>query len=443
MSRFKRAVRSLSINPAALISDSEANTLNSFLGWGEQPYSGKRMSRIRALQMVAVWRCVDLLASGVSTLPFDVFSGSASSDKANRKLPTPAWLQRPQPWQLPYDFWNRVMVSMLLDGNAFIWTQRDPATGAIVGLHVLDPRRVEPRLENGDIQFYVSTNKFDRSYILWIPAFTVDWQLRGLSPIDAARQAIDLGLTVEEFGAKFFHQGTSMAGVIEHPGTPEADEAEMLRKMFKKKHSGLDNSHALGILTGGAQWKNITITPEQAQFLETRKFQKTEVALLFGIPPYMVDPTVASSWGKGVEEQNQFFTVFSLDKYTNRIEQAVTTFLLPGKQYFKFNTDARLRPKTAERFAAYRVAIESGFMNRDEVRELEDKNPIPDGLGQVFYRPLNFAPLGVGPYEGHDPEGDGTPDPKKDEFGRLPDDPDYGKPLPGVPTQEVVQVKVT
>jgi HK97 family phage portal protein len=322
------------------------------------------------------------------------------------------------------------MDSMLTDGNAFVWTMRN-SQGRIIGLKVLNPSVVEiEELESGDIRFIVNGEPFDRSWILWIPAFTVDWQLRGLSPIAAAKEAIDLGLTVEEFGAKFFHQGTSMAGVITHPGNPDRDEAEMLRDMFKKKHSGLSNSHAIGVLTGGAEWTNITITPEQAQFLDTRKFQKSEIALLFGVPPYMVDPTVASSWGSGIEEQNSFFTIFSLQKYVVKIEQAITTFLLPGKQFFKFNVDARMRPKTKDRYDAYRVAVDTGFMNRDEVRALEDLDEIPDGLGKTFYRPLNFAPLGVGPYEGTDPNGDGEVDPKLDEYGRKPTDPDYGKPIP-------------
>lgn len=98
--------------------------------------------------------------------------------------------------------------------------------------------------------------------------------------------------------------------------------------------------------------------------------------------------------------------------------------------------DARLRPKTKDRYAAYKIAVDSGFMNRDEVRELEDREPIPNGLGQTFYRPLNFAPLGVGPYEGSDPEGDGEVNPRLDEHGREPGDPDYGKPLPDEKTEE-------
>jgi HK97 family phage portal protein len=378
---------------------------------------------------MAVWRCVSLLANGVSALPFGVFTETPTGRR--KPVTTPMWLKKPQGWQAPVDFWHRVMVSLLMDGNAFIWTQRND-TGRIIGLQILDPRRVEieETESKSDIRFRVDGEPFDRSWILWIPSFTVPWQLRGLSPIDAARQAIDLGLTVEEFGARFFHQGTSMAGVIQHPGTPQKDEAELLRDMFRKKNSGLSKSHAIGVLTGGATWQSITITPEQAQFLDTRRFQKSEIALLFGVPPHMVDPTVSSSWGSGVEEMNRFFTTFSMQDYITRIEQYVSLFLLPGNQYLKFNVDARLRPNTKDRYAAYKIGVEAGFLNKDEVREKEDMEPIPDGLGKTFYRPLNFAPLGVGPYEGKDPNGDGVVDGTPDEFGRKPGDPDYGKPIP-------------
>lgn len=420
MSIFRRALERRASTQVDVISDADSGRLIDLFGAGNKPLSGKHMTRQRALTMIAVWRCVDLLASGVSTLPFGVYGETPEGFRT--PVATPQWLRTPRQWQTPADFWNRVMISMLLDGNAFVWTQRNNA-GRIIGLRVLDPKMVYvEETESGDIRFQVNGEWFDRSWILWIPAFTVDWQLRGLSPIDAARQAIDLGLTVEEFGARFFHQGASMSGVIEHPGTPKPDEAEMLRQMFRKKHSGINNSHAIGILTGGAEWKSITITPEQAQFLETRKFQKSEIALLFGVPPYMVDPTVTSSWGSGIEEQNSFFTIFSMQKYVVKIEQAITQFLLPGSQFFKFNVDARLRPKTADRYKAYETALNAGFMNRDEVRALEDREPIPDGLGKTFYRPLNYAPLGVGPYEGLDPDSNGAPTPP-DDPAKEDDDP--------------------
>jgi len=425
MGMFNRAIRSIGQMDA--IKDSDAGRLADLFGRGNKPLSGKPMTRQRAMTMIAVWQCIDLIATGVATLPSAVYA--ESPDGLKREIATPQWLKLPAPYMVPADFWNRVMVSLLTDGNAFIWTQRNDQ-GRIIGLRVLDPRMVwvEENESKTDIRFQIEGEWFDRSWILWIPSFTVDWQLRGLSPIDAARQAIDLGLTVEEFGARFFHQGASMSGVITHPGNPDRDEAEMLRDMFKKKHSGINNSHAIGILTGGASWQNITISPEEAQFLETRRFQKGEIAGLFGVPAYMVDPTVTSTWGTGIEEQNSLFSIFALQKYVIKIEQAVTLFLLPGKQFFKFNVDARLRPKTSDRYKAYETALNAGFLNRDEVRALEDRPPIPGGLGETFYRPLNYSPLGVGPYEGMDPNSDGKPDGPKDEFGRMPGDPDYGKP---------------
>lgn len=422
MSLFRRVLRSTPVVQQTW-SDKE---FPDFLKEGDTAYSGKPVTPERALQMMAVWRCISLLASGVASLPTNVYAEHPNGRR--EPIDTPGWLNKPRAWQAGIDFWHRVMVSLLLDGNAFIWTQRNN-NGRIIGMRVLDPSQVDViEKDSGDVLFTVGGEPFDRSWILWIPAFTAPWQLRGLSPIEFARQAIDLSLTVEEYGARFFHQGTSMAGVIQHPGTPDKDEASMLRDMFKKKHSGINNSHAIGILTGGAEWTNITITPEQAQFLETRRFQKGEIALLFGVPPHMVDPSVASSWGTGVEEMNRFFTTFSLQDYITRIEQYVSLFLLPGKQFFKFNVDARLRPNTKDRYGAYKIGIEAGFLNKDEVRAKEDLEAVPNELGKTFYRPLNFAPLGVGPYEGTDPDGDGVVDGKLDELGRKPDDPDYGKP---------------
>jgi HK97 family phage portal protein len=282
-----------------------------------------------------------------------------------------------------------VVVSMALDGNAFIYTMRNDK-GAIQALYALDPLAVTIKdLPMGETKFSYGGEEYDRSQILHIPLFTMPGRTRGLSPIDAAREAIGLGLTAEEFGARFYQQGTAMSGVIEHPLTPKPDEAKMLREMFRKTHAGTKNSHAVGVLTGGATFKPITLAPDKAQFLETRRFQNHQIALLYHIPIYMIDPTVTSSWGSGIEEQNKGLIDYALMPYIVRIEQAVSTFLIGGNRHIKFNLDARLRPKTKERFDAYMIAVNNGWMNLDEVRALEDMEPIPGGLGQDFYRPLN------------------------------------------------------
>ena len=171
----------------------------------------------------------------------------------------------------------------------------------------------------------------------------------------------------------------------------------------------MKNSHSVGVLTGVASFKPITLSPEQAQFLETRRFQKAEIALLYRVPAYLVDSSVSSTWGTGIEEQNKFFVDQTLMPWIVRIEQAVSTFLLPGLQYIRFNVDARLRAKTKDRYESYQVALNNGFLNADEIRAMEDLAPLPKKLGQRYYRPLN---LGV--------VGDEDKEAKKAEAGQTP-----------------------
>jgi HK97 family phage portal protein len=185
--------------------------------------------------------------------------------------------------------------------------------------------------------------------------------------------------------------------VIQHPGMPTKEQVGMIKQTFKRSNSGLKNSHAVGILTGGATWQTISITPEQAQFLETRRYQKNEIALIYRVPAFLVDTHATSSWGKGVEEQTKWFVDQTLTPWIVRIEQAISINLLPGNRYFKFNLDARLRAKIGERFAGYAVGIQNGFMNSDQIATLEDWEPLPDGMGQRYYRPANLIPVNKEP----------------------------------------------
>lgn len=348
------------------------------------------------MRMISVYACQSLIADGIASLPVDHFSKSAGKKTSLDQTKSPRWIRQPNPFQTSYAFWHRVIISLLCDGNAFLAIIRNDA-GVIQALWCLHPQDVQ--IEEGvagDDQYRVSgvDQLLSRDSILHIPAFTVPGCSRGLSPLDMAREAIGLGLTAEEFGARFFSQGTTMAGVIEHPGTPQPAEAKLLRDMFKKTHAGIKNSHTVGVLTGGASFKPITMTPEQAQFLETRRFQKAEIALLYRVPAYLVDSSVTSTWGSGIEEQNKFFVDQTLMPWIVRIEQSISTFLLPGQQYLKFNLDARLRAKTKDRYEGYRTALTNGFMNADEIRALEDMDPLPKKTGQLFYMPLNLAVVG-------------------------------------------------
>ncbi len=349
--------------------------------------SGAKVSQVSALSLVAVQSCISLLADGVATLPVDIFQEIGGVKKKSPNIPT--YIKQPNPFQTPAAFWHRIVVSMAMDGNAFIFTIRSDS-GAVVAMYALHPQEVHVHdLPGGDVRYYYNGEEYDRTQILHIPMFTRPGISRGVSPLDTAVEAVGLGLTAEEYGARFFGQGTTMSGIIEHPGLPKNDEAKMLREMFRKTHAGTKNSHAVGVLTGGATFRPITATPDQAQFLETRRFQNHQIALLYHIPAYMIDPTVTSSWGKGVEEQHRNFIDYALMPYIVRIEQAVSIYLLGSSRYMKFNLDARLRPKTKERYDSYAVAINNGWMSVDEIRALEDLEPLPDGKGTHYYRPLN------------------------------------------------------
>jgi HK97 family phage portal protein len=353
--------------------------------------AGRKVSQDSARCMTAVLACQGLIADGISALPVDFLrKGKGDASEALPDAQRPKWAKTPNPYQTPINFWHRVVTSLLSDGNAFILTLRDDR-GFVTALYAIHPEAVsiEQAKVTDEPKYRVDGALLDRSQMLHIAGFTVGSDPRGLSPIDMAREAIGMGLTIEEYGARFFSQGTTLSGIIEHPGKPEKGEAKILREMFRKSHAGTNNSHAVGILTGGAQFRPISIEPDKAQFLESRRFQNSQIALLCRVPAYIVDASVTSTWGSGIQEQNTFLVQHTFLPWAVRIEQAVSLFLLPGGQFMKFNFDAMLRPKTTERFAAYETALNNGWMNADEIRALEDLPPLPKGFGQKWYRPTN------------------------------------------------------
>lgn len=374
--------------------------------------SGERVNPDRARTVVAVWACQSLIADGVSSLPIDTFRKLKKKGK-RLQLDNPSWLDSPNPFETPFTFWHKVVISLVgEDGNAFIRTVRDEKN-VIRSMYAVDPACVQIDEDSAVPLYRVDAEEFNETEMIHIPAFALAGKRRGISVIDHAREAIGLALAAEEYGARFFSQGTTMSGVVEHPGKPSPGEVAILGKMLKKGHAGLKNSHAVGILTGGANWKNISVTPEQAQFLETRRFQNLEIAKLYRVPPHLIDPTVQSSWGKGVEEQNAFFATFTLVPWLTRIEQAINK-LLPGGNYVKFNINALLRAKLSERYAAYVTAVNSGILSLDEVRALEDFEPIPGGKGKAHFRPSNLMEVGKPPPMERQPQPPGGPTPEED-----------------------------
>ncbi|MEU1585228.1 phage portal protein [Micromonospora sp. NPDC005710] len=350
-------------------------------------WSGTTVTQDSALTLSAVYTSVSLIADAVASLPVDVVRTVGQTRKS---ATGPVWLTSPNPFDTPFDFMQKVMTSLLMDGNSFVRVIRS-GQGKVVALIPLDPRtvRVELTKDQSSVLYKIGDATLFARDVVHVKGFAQANSLRGLSPLESARQTIGAGLATQEFGARFFSQGTTLSGVIEHPGNPKPGEVAVLARMLKKSR-GQKNYHSVGVLTGGAKWTSISVTPEQAQFLETQRFNRLAIAGIFRVPAYMLDPTTASSWGSGVEEQHSWFVQQTLTPWLIRIEQAFSA-LLPNGQSLQFNVNARLRVKTSERYQAYRTAIEAGFMSVDEVRALEDREPLPPGQEQPHGQGSNRA----------------------------------------------------
>jgi HK97 family phage portal protein len=347
-----------------------------------------------ALNLTVFYSCVRLLSDSIASLPWDAFrKGDTTRVQVN---PQPSLLKAPAPDMTEFDWKHMMMVSLCIRGNFYgLITQRDQLEypTSIVPLHPdnvrldRDPRTMQRRV-------WVGGNPEPRENLFHIPAFRLPGYDVGLSPVAMARHSLGLGLAAQEYGEKWFRDGASPSSVLETDQDLQEDQVRKVQKQWIVSHGG---SRRPAVLSGGFKWRAITITPEESQFLQTRQHQAFEIAQMFGIPPHMLgimDRT--TSWGTGIEQQSIGFTTYTLRPWLTRVESALTN-VLPRGQFARFNVDGLLRGDVKTRYEAYRIAIDGGWRNPDEVRALEDLAPIPGGAGAKYRQPLNFGPLGADP----------------------------------------------
>ena len=223
------------------------------------------------------------------------------------------------------------------------------------------------------------------SDVLHIPGLGFDG-LVGYSPIAMAKNAIGMAIACEEYGAKFFANGAAPGGVLEHPGTIK--DPQRVREAWQSQFGGSGNSNKIAVLEEGMKYTPIGISPEQAQFLETRKFQINEIARIFRIPPHMVGDLEKSSFSN-IEQQSLEFVKYTLDPWVIRWEQSIMRTILSfdeKKQYFvKFNLEGLLRGDYASRMSGYATARQNGWMSANDIRELENLDRIPADEGGDLY----------------------------------------------------------
>lgn len=336
------------------------------------------------MQLIAVSACVRILSDAVSGLPLDAVRSSGEVRTAI--MPPPAIVSDPFGGANDTRFPTRrtglsqVMVSLLLRGNAYLLIVARDAMLRPTRLRVLHPDRVRCEFNDvGERAYEIDRKPVNSGDVVHLLGMCYPENATGISVIAHARQSIGLGLAAEEFGARFFGSGAHMTGIVSVPGDLDKERARQLKESFTSAHAGIKNSHTVGILSGGAEWKPISVTPDDAQFLGTRAAQNLDMATLFGVPPHMlgqVDKT--TSWGTGIEQQGLGFLAYTLSPWLGRIEDAWSA-MLPKPHTARFNADALLRTDTAGRYAMYGAARAAAILTTNEIRALENYGPIEGG----------------------------------------------------------------
>lgn len=362
--------------------------------------SGKNVDERSAMQVTTVYACVRILAEAVAGLPLHTYRYLSGGAK-EKALDHPLYYllhDEPNPEMTSFVFRETLMSHLLLWGNAYAQIIRN-GKGQITALYPLMPNRMTvDRTSNGKIYYTYLVNDSDnptlkaqgqvylrKEDIFHIPGLGYDG-LVGYSPISMAKNAIGMALATEEYGAKFFENGASPSGVLEHPGTIK--DPERLRESWNSLFKGSGNSHKVAVLEEGLSFKPIAISPNEAQFLETRKFQIDEIARIFRVPPHMVGDLEKSSFSN-IEQQSLEFLKYTLDPWVTRWEQSIHRSLIlesEKRDYFvKFNVDGLLRGDYQSRMNGYAVGIQNGFMSPNDIRSLENMDLIPDELGGNLY----------------------------------------------------------
>jgi HK97 family phage portal protein len=362
--------------------------------------SGKTVNERTALQTTSVYACVRILSETVASLPLHLYRYKEDDDKEKAINHTLYKLlhDEPNPEMTSFVFRETLMGHLLLYGNAYAQILRD-GKGSVIGLYPLQPNKVTvDRAANGEIYYtYQQDSKESRinpnggitylyNYeVLHIPGLGFNG-LIGHSPIAMAKNAVGITIACEEYGASFFANGANPGGVLEYPGVIK--DPDRVRESWNSAYMGSANAHKVAILEEGMQYKQIGIPPEEAQFLETRKFQLNEIARIYRIPPHMIGDLEKSSFSN-IEQQSLEFVKYTLDPWVARWEQTIKKSLLTDeekKNYFvSFNVDGLLRGDYVSRMSGYATGIQNGFLSPNDVRQLENMNLIPDELGGNRY----------------------------------------------------------
>jgi len=361
--------------------------------------SGSSVNERTAMQCTAVFACVRVISEAIASLPLQIFKGDGRGVKVASDHPLYYLLHTAPNPEMTSFIWRETMLThLLLYGNSYNQIICDGA-GRIKMLYPLLPNKMDvSRSESGEIFYTYYRDKDEtrphdktggitlpRSEVLHIPGLSFDG-LVGYSPIAVARNAIGMAISTEEYGSTFFANGANPSGIIESAGT--VNDADALKNTWNALYQGAKNAHRIAVLEDGLKFHQVGIPPNEAQFLETRKFQLNEIARVFRVPPHMIGDLDKATFSN-IEEQSLEFGKYTVEPWLVRLEQCFELNLLTPQELqthqIKFNLDGLLRGDYETRMRGYAIGRQNGWLSANDIRALDRLNPIPEEDGGDRY----------------------------------------------------------
>lgn len=407
MARFARLAARVA---PAIVSSPFSGVINGLqqsaggIVWLGRTKAGPIVTQQTAPEIAAFYRCVRIIAAACGSFPLHTFEPKSDAQgrtfgvQVRSPFDQMIW-GMPNGEHVPMVFWRIVFGHLASAGNAYLYVP--PAEGGLPQeMWPLQPDRVGPTRKKDGRKAYVVDNRFaltdfnDGGEIIHIPGFGYDG-LKGYNPVQLAANTLGLARAAEEYASTVFTNGSPPGGTIQTDQALTKTDAEALRDRWEELHRGTENAHRVAVLDRGAKYEEVSIDPETAQLLETRKFQVVEIARMMGVPPHLVgDVERSTSWGSGIEEQARGFVTFTLEDYYVPVEQTITHVLLGGTpRYARFNTGALLRGNLLARYQAYEIGIRSRVLNPNDARTLEELPPYEGG--DDYYLNAGMEPIGM------------------------------------------------
>ncbi len=395
--RFRRKAKTIATDPVRR-ADTQGQIVASLMNGGSN--GGIAVTSETALTFSAVLGCVRVLSEGVAALPLITYErvGRGKERAINHSLYS-VLHDSPNNEMTSFQWRETSMAHCTLWGNCYSEIIADGA-GRVRELWPLLPQQMTPKRTDAGLVYEYRDPMgglivYTADQIFHVPGLSMNG-LVGMSMIGIAREAIGLGLTLNRHGTKLFANGARAGGVLESPGELSEPAYKRLKESFNEQYAGVENAGKTILLEAGTKFNNLTMPNDDAQFLQTRMFQIEEIARMFRVPPHMIGDLEHATFSN-IEQQSLDFVIYSLTPWLVRWEQAVSHKLLLSQErarYFsEFLTAALLRGDTMSRYTAYSSAISSGWITRNEVREIENLNPDNPSLDQYLF-PLNMAPVG-------------------------------------------------